>query len=251
MPSAGPAPRMLAYAIDALLMWICLLIFMLTMFLLVPTFAGWLRDLMPDFAVDSTALDPMRVLLPMLLFVMLLSYFGELLYFVFWELVSGGSSPGKRLVGLRVVRLDGLRVDARASWIRNLVRAVDVLPSTYVVGLTTMLISPRGQRLGDLAAGTLVVRLDRPERATELFIRPGLTPLSLSREQMQKLGGRERALVRGTLRRAREGAIDHRDLLLDNAAQALCSRLGLDPTLVDPPEIFLQRLWLAMQRSRG
>jgi hypothetical protein len=150
---------------------------------------------------------------------------------------------------LRVVRLDGLKVDMQASLIRNLMRAADMLPSSYVVGLTSMLISSHGQRLGDLAAGTFVVRLDAPERAVHLSMPPDLAPLALSRQQLEKLGSRERALVRGTLRRAQGMQGERREALLRTAAQALCSSLELEPSLAEDPELLLRRLWLTIERA--
>ena len=89
-------------------------------------------------------------------------------YFIFWEMVTNGRSPGKMLVGLRVVRRDGMPIDMRSSVLRNLLRGVDMLPENYVVGLVSMLLSPSGERLGDHVAGTIVIRLDQPQAATEL-----------------------------------------------------------------------------------
>jgi len=84
-----------------------------------------------------------------------LVYFG---YDVAFETLASGRTPGKRATGLRVVRLGGEPVGFVASAVRNLLRLVDGLPGTYVVGAASILFSRRNQRLGDLAAGTLVVR---------------------------------------------------------------------------------------------
>ena len=251
MPQAGPAPRMLAYALDATLLWLGLLAAFVLTLLVAPALTHWLRDLMPRFDPSQVQHDPQRWYFPFVVFFVIVGYFGELLYFLFWEMVSGGASPGKWLVGLRVVRLDGLAIGMRASCIRNLMRAVDVLPTSYLVGLCSMVISPRGQRLGDLAAGTLVVRLDKPMRAAALSMPPGLTALPLSREQLQKLGDRERALVRSTLRRASTLQGERRRAALRLAADALCTTLQLDPEQAADPELFLRRLWLAMQQGRA
>jgi uncharacterized RDD family membrane protein YckC len=62
-------------------------------------------------------------------------------YFILWEMLTGGRSPGKALVGLRVVRRDGLPIDFRSSVVRNVMRIVDMLPANYVVGLVAMLLS--------------------------------------------------------------------------------------------------------------
>lgn len=78
-------------------------------------------------------------------------------YFIVGEVVAGGRTPGKRIMGLRVVRDDGGRVGVLDSVIRNVLRAIDLLPGTYAVGIATMLISSEGKRLGDMAAGTAVI----------------------------------------------------------------------------------------------
>jgi len=82
-------------------------------------------------------------------------------FFVACELLMQGQSPGKRVLGLRVVGRDGAAVDPVASMIRNLLRYADFLPGFYGVGVVAMLASARSQRVGDLAAGTVVVREER------------------------------------------------------------------------------------------
>jgi uncharacterized RDD family membrane protein YckC len=242
---------MLAYALDLVVLWFGLLAAFVLCMLVVPTLTHWLRDLLPRLDPNQIRNNPQTWFIPFIVFFVIATYFGELLYFLFWETVSGGASPGKWLVGLRVVRLDGLRIGMRASCIRNLMRAVDVLPSSYAAGLTSMVISPRGQRLGDLAAGTLVVRLDRPLQVAPLSMPPDLAPLPLSREQLSKLGEAERALVRSSLRRASSAEGPRRQTVLRLAADALCATLALDPQQAADPELFLRRLWLAMQQGRG
>ncbi|MBC7841285.1 MAG: stage II sporulation protein M [Gemmatimonadaceae bacterium] len=79
-------------------------------------------------------------------------------YFVAFEAIWDGQTPGKRLLGLRVVRNGGGGVDIGASAARNLVRFVDFLPFGYFVGMISVIANQRNQRLGDLVAGTIVVR---------------------------------------------------------------------------------------------
>ncbi len=78
-------------------------------------------------------------------------------YMVFFEVLNQGRSPGKQLLGLQVIHSDGTPVGWPASLTRNLLRFVDLLPFAYCLGILSMLNSSRFQRLGDLAAGTLVV----------------------------------------------------------------------------------------------
>ena len=85
----------------------------------------------------------------------------EWLYPVVFELGPGAATPGKRMVGLAVVMDSGLPVTPAASLTRNLLRAADFLPSFYALGALSMLWRHDFKRLGDLAAGTLVVHVDR------------------------------------------------------------------------------------------
>ena len=80
-------------------------------------------------------------------------------YYVLFEGLADGQTPGKRLLRLRVVRDGGYSVTFGASAVRNLVRLVDIMPPpSYGVGLASIVISRSGKRLGDFAAGTIVVR---------------------------------------------------------------------------------------------
>ncbi len=101
-------------------------------------------------------------------------------WYVFWEVVDDGRSPGKRVFGLRVIRNDGTPIGVRESLLRNLLRAADVLPGFYLVGAAVCGLDPRFRRLGDLVAGTIVTRegdvesmpalvpIDRPVGAAEV-----------------------------------------------------------------------------------
>jgi len=91
----------------------------------------------------------------------------EWFYPVFFELLSG-ATPGKRAMGLAVVAEDGTPVTAGASLIRNLLRVVDFLPVAYGAGLVCCLIDSNFRRLGDLAAGTLVVYVRPPGKVGDI-----------------------------------------------------------------------------------
>ncbi|MEM9554837.1 MAG: RDD family protein [Acidobacteriota bacterium] len=78
-------------------------------------------------------------------------------YFVAFELLSDGSTPGKKMIGLQVVNDDGTPIDLVSSIVRNFLRVADFLPAAFGAGLVSMILSRDFQRLGDLAAGTLVI----------------------------------------------------------------------------------------------
>ncbi|HUZ15879.1 MAG TPA: RDD family protein [Gaiellaceae bacterium] len=94
-------------------------------------------------------------------------------YDVSFEVLNSGRTPGKRLNGLRVVRENGAPVTFATSAVRNVLRLVDILPGWYLVGIASILITGRNQRLGDLAAGTIVIR-DRRVLPPEVRVSPSL-----------------------------------------------------------------------------
>ncbi|MDD9932759.1 MAG: RDD family protein [Myxococcales bacterium] len=85
-------------------------------------------------------------------------------YGTLFEWAWGGQTIGKRVVGIRVLTAAGTRITFMQSVIRNLARIVDLLPFLYGVGGVSALLDRRGRRLGDLAAGTVVVRQRRSPR---------------------------------------------------------------------------------------
>lgn len=127
---AGPVVRILAYAIDLLIRGA--VIFGLSLVLV------WFGE-----TGEGVLLILMFVL--------------EWFYPVLFERFRQGQTPGKSIFGLRVVNDDLTPVGWGPSVLRNLLRAVDFLPFMYVFGISSMAVSRHFQRLGDLAAGTLVV----------------------------------------------------------------------------------------------
>lgn len=93
-------------------------------------------------------------------------------YDVVFEVFASGRTPGKRWSNLRVVREGGRPVGLGASCVRNVLRVVDILPGVYAVGLVALGVTARNQRLGDLAAGTLVVREVRDAPGAEALPAP-------------------------------------------------------------------------------
>lgn len=110
-------------------------------------------------------------------------------YMVLFEVLHQGRSPGKQWMGLRVIHDDGTPIGWSASLLRNLLRFVDLLPFGYGFGAISCLQHPTFKRLGDIAAGTLVVYSERP------LARPQL-PDALPRSSPVPLNlGEQRALL--------------------------------------------------------
>ncbi|MDM8190330.1 RDD family protein [Pseudomonas koreensis] len=115
-------------------------------------------------------------------------------YMVLFEVLRQGRSPGKQWMGLRVVHDDGTPIGWSASLLRNLLRFVDLLPFGYFLGALSCLQHPTFKRLGDLAAGTLVVYSERPRSRPQLpDAEPRRCPFALTlSEQRAVLGFAER-----------------------------------------------------------
>lgn len=143
-------------------------------------------------------------------------------YFVAFELAWEGQTPGKRALGLRVVDETGGRAAFTKLVIRNLLRVIDFLPMFYGSGILVMLSTGRGQRIGDLAAGTLVVSIAAARRRTRTWP-PGFQGKDVQlverwfdqRATLTPKRRQELALeLVGWLRRTHADALplDHRDL---------------------------------------
>ncbi|MBI2380562.1 MAG: RDD family protein [Gammaproteobacteria bacterium] len=99
---------------------------------------------------------------------MIAAFVLEWFYPVLFETLNHGVTPGKKALGLKVVHDDGSPVSWNASLIRNLLRAADFLPAFYALGSLISAFRPDFKRLGDIAAGTLVIYADKPPQAHAL-----------------------------------------------------------------------------------
>lgn len=164
-------------------------------------------------------------------------------YDVAWELLNDGRTPGKALLGLRVVRDDGRRVDPGSSVLRNLLRIVEA-PLFYAPGIIMVTMTKRHQRLGDLVAGTLVVR--EPRRASQALGRsaaatadPWGAPGPSLRLDTAALTDHDRSTARAFA--ARRLTLDPQERLALSTAIAggLRSRLGVLPPQATDEDVIL------------
>ena len=229
LPIAGPTSRMLAYGIDFAVVLVLLVGVFFVLGLLTSIFSG-LAESVRFTASGGTArggsVDPLALyeLSIFLIFQLVV----EWIYFVGCEMLAGGRSIGKACVGLRVVSDGGRPVSLRASLVRNLLRLVDVLPDLYVVGLVAMVCSADGKRLGDLAAGTIVIRLDRlhPRAAAAENLGAPDPDFRFDRSQLARIGSLERRLIRQTLRRLDSLSLELAAAAVESAVEILCHRIG-------------------------
>ena len=112
----------------------------------------------------------------------------EWFYPVLFELFMRGQTPGKKVLGIAVVNDDLSPVTLGTSLVRNLLRTVDFLPMFYLAALVTMLSNRRFQRLGDLAAGTLVVSVSKSSKPSLVEdIEPLAPSIALSRSEQTSI----------------------------------------------------------------
>ncbi|KQZ27523.1 RDD family protein [Duganella sp. Root1480D1] len=148
----------------------------------------------------------------------LLWFFAYWAYPVLCEIYANGRTLGKHVVGLQVLRADGLPVRWRESVLRNLLLVADFLPLFYASGLVAMLFDRQFRRLGDIVAGTQVVYRDKPPKRVEVpDAAPLPLPFPLTPEQQRALADLF----------ARESRLPHgRMLELADFAEPLTGRQG-------------------------
>ncbi|TMB92648.1 MAG: RDD family protein [Chloroflexi bacterium] len=205
-------------------------------------------------AVSASSGQSVTIVAGGALFALFFVYFG---YFLVCEVVTGGRTPGKAAMGLRVVRLDGSAPDFVALLIRNVVRVLDVALFAAGIGVVIMFFHPLSRRLGDIAASTIVVR----ERSRVTLATAAAAPPLITRapdagpavEGIERLGSTEYNALRTFLTRAGLAPELRARLAADIAARML-ERLAVAPSAPErfwPPELLLERLYLQLdQRLR-
>ncbi len=174
-------------------------------------------------------------------------YFG---YFFVAEAVTGGKTPGKSAMGLKVIKVDGSAPDFGAIAVRNVVRVIDV--AVFLVGIVVMFFQPQTRRLGDLGAGTIVIR----DRAMVTLAAATAPPPIILRtpdagpaiDGLDRLGSFERDALRVFLSRPGLSQKLRADLATD-IARRLFDRLALPlnaPERMWPPELFIERIYLQL-----
>jgi uncharacterized RDD family membrane protein YckC len=204
---AGLGSRFLAVAVDQAIQIVTLGAILVSMFM-VALRAGSGH---PGAGVSKLGES---IAIAIVVFIVFVVMFG---YFIAFEALWNGQTPGKRLLGLRVVRDGGYPIDFGASLIRNLVRVGEYIVGYYLFAAISALLSAENKRLGDLAAGTIVVR-DARLSAPRSVAQPEPEPAYAATAY---LSGEERALVKRFLER--RDALD--DARRDELAAALASRV--------------------------
>lgn len=250
MPLAGIGSRFIAILIDYLI-WAGIVVLLVI--------AGTI--IVPSLAIVGRI--PANWAIGILLLTFFLLHWG---YFALFEALGNGRTPGKRAARIRVIHRSGRAVSFVEALARNLVRFVDYLPSLYAVGLISIFLSRQNQRLGDLVAGTLVVR-DReietphwgemgsrtitapsfadapaePAGTHRIFAPPHLR-LSLSPQAVARLSSADLEVLEGFFSRRLDMDLGTRAALAERIASALRAKSGLDTPEGATVETFLEAI---------
>lgn len=198
--------RFLAVAIDHTIQYLTIAIVAIVFLFAAGLFGGE-----GESAIDSIGIDTPNWIYAVLIIVLFALFSG---YFAFFEWWWDGQTPGKRLMKLRVIREDGRPITLWEAIARNLLRIFDAIPGfvvpIYSVGLIVVFLSSRDQRVGDMFAGTVVIRERTDEAPTfaETFSNPvadaafrRVQPLSAFDANISSIGEHEIEVVESFLRR--------------------------------------------------
>ncbi len=240
LPLAGIGSRFIALLVDYLLWGAGMFVLLLVVFLLLPALHTFSR-LSAQWAEA------------IVIFFFFLLNWG---YFTLFEAFWNGRTPGKRVAKIRVIQRSGRSIGLVESMARNLVRYVDQLPFFYAVGVITMFVTRQHQRLGDLAAGTLVVRDREPETplwgdtgsrtfTAQLFstnapIPEPHTAITLPAPGISKLSSADLEVMEGFFSRRLDMGLATRQALAQRIAAAIQAKSGLETPAGISVETFLE-----------
>jgi uncharacterized RDD family membrane protein YckC len=240
LPLAGIGSRFIALLVDYLIWGAGLVVVVILAILLLPA----LRTFNKISAQWAEAI---------VIFIVFLFNWG---YFTLFEAFWNGRTPGKRVAKIRVIQRSGRSIGLVESMARNLVRYVDQLPFFYAVGVITMFVTRQHQRLGDLAAGTLVVRDREPETplwgdtgsrtfTAQLFnanvpIPEPHTAITLPALGISKLSSADLEVLEGFFSRRLDMSLATRQALAVRIAAAIQAKSGLETPAGVSVETFLE-----------
>jgi len=241
LPLAGIGSRFIALLVDYLILIAGLIVL-------------WFLTLLLGPALKSFGRISAQWAEAIVIFILFLFSWG---YFTLFEAFWNGRTPGKRVAKIRVIQRSGRSIGLVESMARNLVRYVDMQPfPIYAVGVITMFVTRQHQRLGDLAAGTLVVRDREPESplwgdtgsrtfTAQLFSGNVAIPephlaVTLPATSIAKLSSGDLEVLEGFFSRRLDMSMATRQALAARIAAAVQAKSGLEMPVGVSVETFLE-----------
>lgn len=241
---AGLGTRFVAWFVDQILVWFATFLLIIVVLVVGSSFT-FVDDIMRD--VDA---DPSSAPFYAAAFIALVWGLGSFIYFGATELFMRGQTPGKRLSKIRVVKSDGFSLDGTSILVRNIFRVLDHLPPLWIVPL----LSARGQRAGDMVAGTVVVSDDHQvlsEVRAELAQRSALeSEFRFDASALRQLDVKDIQGVEMLLERWNTIPEPQRISLAQTMTQALSQKLSLDQPPAEQHVRFLEDLLAAEVRRQ-
>lgn len=143
-------------------------------------------------------------------------------YYALFEIFWNGQTPGKRLVRIRVIGDTGRPITVYEALVRNLLRIIDQFPGPYVVGIISVFVTARNQRLGDVVAGTVVVHEKAMQEA-----QPDFAARTAAVSTSPQVSSDELELIERFLQRRYDLSPEVRQQSAEQIAARLRARLGL------------------------
>jgi uncharacterized RDD family membrane protein YckC len=240
MPLAGIGSRFIALLVDYLIWFAGLLVLVLASSVILPAIHAFNR-------ISETWAEALVI------FTFFLLNWG---YFTLFEAFWNGRTPGKRVARIRVIQRSGRAIGLFESMARNLVRYVDQLPFFYGVGVIAMFVTKQHQRLGDLAAGTLVVRdreIETPlwgDAGSRTFTAQFFAPsapvpephslVTLPAAGVAKLSSSDLEVLEGFFARRLDMSMETRGAIASRIASAIQAKSGLQIPEGASVETFLE-----------
>jgi uncharacterized RDD family membrane protein YckC len=221
---AGIGSRFLAMAID-------------TMIQVAVTVAVVLLGALLFFAVARTRQPSTLWIAAIAILFFFVLFYG---YFAIFEAMWNGQTPGKRSVGIRVIKDSGRPISPAESVARNLLRLVDQLPTLYATGIVSILLSKQNKRLGDFVAGTIVVRENSLDRARPVWNES--PPAANITYGSERLTAEEFALVEAFLNRRNQLDPYVRYQMASQIAARIQPKLTIPASELPSPEKLLEAI---------
>lgn len=155
-------------------------------------------------------------------------------YFIFFELLLKGKTPGKAALKLRVVRKDGRAADVSGILIRNIIRMIDFLPFMYAIGMIAIFINKDCRRIGDIVGGTVVIAEGKKASLGAV--------LALQAKYTNALDDHEYAIIRDFIACKKSMTAESRNKLAEELAKPLYDRFDIPQENREAPELFLTDL---------
>jgi uncharacterized RDD family membrane protein YckC len=250
---AGPGARILAALIDQFVI-LSLQVALAFVALAISVATDRVTEAMiSDWAGELQTQGPGLVVYAIYLVAAFVVNFG---YYIISEMAGNGQTLGKRVLRIRVIRDGGYSLTLTASLLRNLGRIIDMVPYTYFVGLASMFISRREKRLGDLLAGTIVVREHLSDGTGLPFGQQRFSTLRerrfhLDRQALAGLDQEHERVLGQFFSRSRLGRAEEQQVVRA-LSNGIAGHLPVPPALSDHRDrlLFLKEVYLALRERR-